>query len=199
MSINDNKIDIESRFPTRGIELSSFDENDSSNVIEFNNIYQNTNKGYIIYTWVVDYFKCYKGNKFIGSPNIAHWSLMATSFIASFIAIITLGALQKYLFLPVLDKPAVIGSWGAACVVLFGAPGSYLAQPRNLIFGNIIAALIGTSCFKIFGANLMWIGGAFAVSVSILIMHLTKTLHPPAGATALLAVVGGSAINQEGY
>jgi len=40
---------------------------------------------------------------------------------------------------------------------------------------------------------------ALAVSLSIALMYLTRTLHPPAGATALIAVIGGENVHQLGF
>ena len=45
----------------------------------------------------------------------------------------------------------------------------------------------------------LWLAAALAVSVSIFLMHLTRTLHPPGGATALIAVIGSSKIHALGY
>jgi CBS-domain-containing membrane protein len=87
----------------------------------------------------------------------------------------------------------IIGSFGASAVLLFGAPRSPLAQPRNLIGGHLISAAIGVSV-HLYIHYPMWLLGALAVSLSVMAMHLTKTLHPPGGATALIAVIGGQKI-----
>ncbi len=44
-----------------------------------------------------------------------------------------------------------------------------------------------------------WLAAALAVSIAIAMMHLTKTLHPPGGATALIAVIGGNTVHNLGY
>jgi CBS-domain-containing membrane protein len=69
-----------------------------------------------------------------------------------------------------------------------------LAQPRNSFFGQLIAVTIGVSIAKLFALSphfdsIRWIGGALACATATAAMALTKTVHPPAGATALLAVV----------
>lgn len=71
---------------------------------------------------------------------------------------------------------------------------SPLAQPRNALFGQFFSALVGICVAKLFGLNpnhenLYWIAGPIACAAATLAMILTKTIHPPAGATALLAVV----------
>ena len=96
------------------------------------------------------------------------------------------------------DLVMVIGSFGASAVLIYGAIKSPLAQPRNLIGGHVISAIIGVTCFKLFHAN-MWFAGSLAVATAIAAMHATKTLHPPGGATALIAVIGSQKIHNLGY
>jgi CBS domain-containing membrane protein len=82
------------------------------------------------------------------------------------------------------------GSFGATAVLLYSAIASDLAQPRNCLFGHMISAFIGVAIKKCFGNNdFMWLQAPLAVSFSILFMNLTKTLHPPGGATSLIAVM----------
>jgi CBS-domain-containing membrane protein len=92
----------------------------------------------------------------------------------------------------------IIGSFGASAVLIYGAVRSPLAQPRNLMGGHILSALVGVIAYWYLGAQ-PWLAAALAVSVSIALMHQTKTLHPPGGATALIAVIGGDAVHQLGY
>lgn len=80
----------------------------------------------------------------------------------------------------------------------FFAPRSPLAQPRNLIGGHLISALIGVLCWQLFAA---WpvLAQALAVATAIAAMHLTRTLHPPGGATALIATLGSPDIQALGF
>ena len=96
------------------------------------------------------------------------------------------------------DLTLLIGSFGASAVLVYGAIKSPLAQPRNLIGGHIISALVGVASYKLFGGTI-WIAAALAVSCAIVAMLATKTLHPPGGATALIAVIGGAKIHALGY
>ena len=73
----------------------------------------------------------------------------------------------------------IIGSFGASAVLIYGAIKSPLAQPRNLLGGHVISALIGVTVFNLF--SLLWLAAALAVATSIAVMHATKTLHPPGG------------------
>ncbi len=92
----------------------------------------------------------------------------------------------------------LIGSFGASAVLLFASPHSPLAQARNVIGGHILSAFIGVSVALLLGEHL-WLASALAVSMAIAAMSMTKTLHPPGGATALIAVIGGSLIHDLGY
>ncbi|VTT83214.1 unnamed protein product, partial [Fusarium fujikuroi] len=90
--------------------------------------------------------------------------------------------------------PIIVGSFGAGAVLEFYAIESPLAQPRNFFGGQLIAATIGVSIGKLFllSSNfhsIQWLGGAISCATVTSIMALTKTIHPPAGATGLLAVV----------
>ncbi|RZD16009.1 MAG: HPP family protein [Candidatus Acididesulfobacter guangdongensis] len=92
----------------------------------------------------------------------------------------------------------VIGSFGASAVLIYAAIKSPLAQPRNLIGGHVLSALVGVACYKFFGEDII-LASALAVSLAIMVMLATKTLHPPGGATALIAVIGGRAIYRLGF
>ena len=94
--------------------------------------------------------------------------------------------------------PLLIGSFGASAVLAFGAIQSPLAQPRNLVGGHLVSALTGVSVGLLF-PDTTWLAACLAVSTAIALMLLTKTLHPPGGATALIAVTGGDGIRQLGY
>lgn len=97
-----------------------------------------------------------------------------------------------------IDVLMIVGSFGASAVLIYGAIKSPLAQPRNLFGGHVLSALIGVACQEIFHA-VPWLAAALAVSTAIAVMHATKTLHPPGGATALIAVIGGEKIHGLGF
>ena len=120
------------------------------------------------------------------------WSFIGALFGIGIIAFIQSSTL------PETDTIFLIGSFGASSVLVFGAIQSPMAQPRNLIGGHIISAFIGVTIFKLF-PEIIWVTAPLAVATSIVIMQLTKTLHPPGGATALIAVVGSEKIKSLGY
>lgn len=119
------------------------------------------------------------------------------TFVGSFAAIAAVGLLgQGKLTQP--DNVFLIGSFGASCVLIFGATHSPLAQPRNLVGGHLLASVIGVSVCKLLPDQL-WLSAALAVSLAIVGMQITKTMHPPGGATALIATIGSDKIKALGF
>jgi len=119
------------------------------------------------------------------------------SWIGSFFGLAAV-SLIHYKILDQTGLMLIIGSFGASAVLIYGAIRSPLAQPRNLLGGHILSAIIGVTTFKLLGGQ-PWLAAAIAVSTSIAVMHLTGTLHPPGGATALIAVIGGASVHNLGY
>lgn len=119
------------------------------------------------------------------------------AFTGSFIGIGIIAYLQSNI-LPKSDVIFLIGSFGASSVLVYGVIQSPLAQPRNLIGGHLVSALIGVTVQKI-APDILWITAPLAVSFSIILMQITKTLHPPGGATALIAVTGSAELKNIGY
>jgi CBS domain-containing membrane protein len=119
------------------------------------------------------------------------------AFIGSFIGLGIIAYLQYKVF-PQQDVVFLIGSFGASCVLVYGVIQSPLAQPRNLIGGHVVSALVGVTVQKLLPETI-WLAAPLAVSLSIVFMQITKTLHPPGGATALIAVTGSPEIKALGY
>jgi len=97
-----------------------------------------------------------------------------------------------------LDSLFLVGSFGASAVLIYGAPQVEYAQPRNLVGGHIISAAIGVTVYQFLALDVALMG-ALAVSFSIVAMHFTRTIHPPGGATALIAVIGSHEVHNTGY
>jgi len=92
----------------------------------------------------------------------------------------------------------VIGSFGASAVLMFAAPAVPFGQPRNLIGGHFISALVGVACFN-YLPDISVLQETSAVATAIALMMLTRTTHPPGGATALIAVIGSEQIHAMGW
>ena len=119
------------------------------------------------------------------------------SFLGSFVGIGILAYIQSIHFKG-NDAVYLIGSFGASSVLVYGIIQSPFSQPRNLVGGHVISALIGVTVHK-FAPDIIWIAAPLAVSSAIIMMQITKTLHPPGGATALIAIIGSDKIKALGY
>jgi len=95
------------------------------------------------------------------------------------------------------DLPLLTAPLGASAIILFTLPASPLAQPGSILGGNVVSAAIGVTCAKWLGEPL--IAATFAGTVSVAAMFFLRCLHPPGGALALMAVLGGPAIKAAGY
>jgi CBS-domain-containing membrane protein len=118
------------------------------------------------------------------------------AFVGSFLGIAACSLLSAWFFEP-KDTTLIVASFGASAVLLYGAVKSPFAQPRNLIGGHVFSAVIGVAAYLLFGNT--WLGAASAVAFALSVMLLTGTMHPPGGATALLAVIGGKQIHDLGF
>ena len=114
-------------------------------------------------------------------PSFKRWQLIR-SFIGGLIAISCLGILSNLSTYPLLIAP-----FGASTVLLFGAPNSPLAQPRNLVFGNLVGAISAVLCVFLLGSTSLASG--IAVGLAMALGQAFRCLHPPAGAVALLGVL----------
>lgn len=132
-----------------------------------------------------------------GSPPRVSNAEIFWSWIGAFLGI-ALVAWVDQLFFKGLDLKLMIGSFGASAVLAYGAVRSPLAQPRNLVGGHVLSAIVGVLCWKLFH-QYPWLAQALAVATAIALMHATRTLHPPGGATALIAVIGSPEIHQLGF
>lgn len=142
-----------------------------------------------------EYFSKMKGST--KSPPMTSLSEIGWSWIGAFLGIAAV-AYVNFNSLEESDLVMIIGSFGASAVLIYGAIKSPLAQPRNLMGGHVFSAIIGVACYQWLGPNL-WLASSAAVATAIAFMHATKTLHPPGGATALIAVIGSDKIHDLGY
>ncbi|MBW8035313.1 MAG: HPP family protein [Planctomycetes bacterium] len=120
------------------------------------------------------------------------------SWIGAFLGIQIVATLGQFLELASVESLFLIGSFGASAVLVYGAPLAEFSQPRNLVGGHVVSALVGVTVFMFIG-DAPIVATSTAVSLAIVAMHLTRTLHPPGGATALIAVIGGEKIHSLGY
>lgn len=133
----------------------------------------------------------------IYTETLFDWREHFWTFIGAFLGIGIIGFLNSQYF-SLYDNLFLVGSFGASSVLIYGVINSPLAQPRNLIGGHVISAFIGILMYKLIPGQ-AWLSGALAVSLSIVMMQITKTLHPPGGATALIANLPSAKIQALGF
>ncbi len=90
-----------------------------------------------------------------------------------------------------------IAPMGASAVLLFGVPSSPLAQPWSIVGGNVLSALIGVTVGMLVPDAALACGLAAALAIAG--MYFLRCLHPPGGAVALTAILGGAGVHSEGY
>lgn len=141
-----------------------------------------------------NYFR--KGKNFAFPASVCRWHIV-WSWIGAFTGIALVSTISSFV-LEGTGLTLIIGSFGASAVLIYGAVESPLAQPRNLIGGHFVSAIVGVACWQLLGDH-AYLAAPAAVATAIAVMQFTNTLHPPGGATALIAVIGGDQIHQLGY
>ncbi|WP_175755045.1 HPP family protein [Burkholderia ambifaria] len=136
-------------------------------------------------------------HSFIPHPMTLGWRERMRSCAGALVGIATVGVTMQLLpGVPGL-VPLLVAPMGASAVLLFAVPASPLAQPWSIIGGNLVAATVGVVCAQ-------WIAdpitaAAVAVALAIGGMFALRCVHPPSGAVALTAVLGGPAIHALGF
>ncbi|KAJ6535016.1 HPP family protein [Mycena capillaripes] len=127
-------------------------------------------------------------------PNYVVWFW---SFLGAFLGLSVLQVVFSYpqYFLR-RHVPSIIASYAGSAVLCYGAIDAAFAQPRAVMGGHFISAVIGVCIAKLFALlpterldQLRWLAGSLSAATAIVAMQITDTTHPPAGATALLAAV----------
>ncbi len=114
--------------------------------------------------------------------------LIIKSTLAGIFSIITIG------FLTVLTYKTsygifLIASFGSTMVLLYGYPESPFAQPKNIILGHFLTALIGV-IFLNFVPLPIFLNIPVAVGFGVMFMILLKVTHPPAGGNPIIVIIG---------
>lgn len=113
-------------------------------------------------------------------PERPSWTTVAVAWAGALVALATLGGLAEISRAPLMMAPQ-----GASAVLLFAQPDSSLTQPRNVILGHGVGALIGLLANLVLGDD--WFSMALAVATTIAVTKVLRCLHPPAGATSIIA------------
>lgn len=118
------------------------------------------------------------------------------SMTGGFLAILLLILTEQHL-LGETGAAMLIASMGASAVLLFAVPHGALSQPWAVVVGHVASAFVGVTCAWLVPNPML--AAALAVGVAIGLMHYLRAIHPPGGATALRAVVGGAQVHKLGY
>lgn len=137
------------------------------------------------------------------SPSLRHWATLlrfpaVKSALVAFFAgtsIVVIGLLTS-LLMPA-GGPAVIASMGAAAVIVFQFPESPAARPWSILGGHLLSATIGVVVSQVVDDRTVAAG--IAVGLSLGVMQVCRCMHPPGGGTAMVAVLGGAAIQDAGF
>lgn len=134
---------------------------------------------------------------FAPSPVSVRWQERLRSCIGALIGIAVTGVSMHFLLGPDARIPFLVAPMGASAVLLFAVPASPLAQPWSIIGGNLVSATVGVACAG-------WLAdpvsaAALAVALAICAMFALRCVHPPSGAVALTAVLGGPAVHALGF
>lgn len=127
----------------------------------------------------------------------AHWGDRLIACAGALLCLAATAALCRSLQISSADLPFLVAPLGASAVLAFAVPASPLAQPWSVIGGNTASALIGVGVARLIPEPALAAG--VAVGGAILVMSLLRCLHPPGGAAALTAVIGGPAIHAAGF
>lgn len=121
--------------------------------------------------------------------------LIAT--IGAFLTVLAAGFFSELTLLNNSGTPIIIASTGASAMVVLGVPNSPVSRPWNLVGGHTFSAIVGVSCFQFIPNELL--ASSLSIPLAMIAMHFGRCMHPPGGATAITAVIGGEAINKLGY
>jgi CBS domain-containing membrane protein len=136
-------------------------------------------------------------SSFAPGPVAVKWPERLRSCIGALLGIAMTGGAVQLLPGSASAIPFLVAPMGASAVLLFAVPASPLAQPWSIIGGNLVSATVGVACAMLI-ANPVH-AAAVAVAVAVGAMFALRCVHPPSGAVALTAVLGGPAVHAMGF
>ncbi len=121
---------------------------------------------------------------------------VSISIIGAFIAMLLASFFSDHI-LQAEGMHMVLASTGASAMLIFSAPHNPVSQPWPIVGGHLISAIIGVSCFYFISNPIL--ASSVAIGVAMFAMHFAGCMHPPGGATAVTAVIGGATVHELGY
>ena len=114
--------------------------------------------------------------------------LILQSSLAGIFSIITIGILTILTYKTSYGV-FLIASFGSTMVLLYGYPESPFAQPKNIILGHFLTALVGI-IFLNHVPLPVFVNIPLAVGFGVMFMILFKVTHPPAGGNPIIVIIG---------
>ncbi|WP_018150279.1 HPP family protein [Leeia oryzae] len=119
---------------------------------------------------------------FFGFPARQPGKIIAFATLGGFVAIGWIALLGQ-----LLNQPLILGSFGASCVLVFGYPDSPFSKAKQVIGGHVISAASGLIILSTLGSGPLAM--ACALGLAIFLMHVTRTVHPPAGSNPVIVML----------
>lgn len=123
-------------------------------------------------------------------------SEVVISFVGAFIGTLAASFFSASI-LEAEQMHMVLASTGASAMLIFGLPHSPVSQPWNIVAGHVFSAIVGVTCYLAIPNELL--ASSMAIPLAMVVMFLFNCMHPPGGATAITAVIGGSQVHDLGY
>ncbi|KZV68116.1 hypothetical protein PENSPDRAFT_754332 [Peniophora sp. CONT] len=123
------------------------------------------------------------------------WNNNIWSWIGAFCELSVIAAIFGHtVYFTSRNVPVILPSFGASAAFIYGNHDAPSSQPRALVGGHFLGALIGVCTMKLFHMasnfeDLRWLASGISCATTIVLMELTHTMHPPAGATAIIPIV----------
>jgi CBS domain-containing membrane protein len=118
------------------------------------------------------------------------------SIVGAFIATLIASFFSNHL-LQADGMSMILASTGASAMLIFGIPHSPVSQPWPIVGGHLISAFVGITAYYLVPSPLF--ASSLAIGFAMLLMHFAGCMHPPGGATAVTAVIGGATVHELGY
>jgi len=118
------------------------------------------------------------------------------SILGAFIAML-IASFFSDLLLQADGLSMILASTGASAMLIFGIPHSPVSQPWPIVGGHLVSAFVGITAYYLVPSPLL--ASSLAIGFAMLLMHFTGCMHPPGGATAVTAVIGGATVHELGY
>ncbi|WP_444994795.1 HPP family protein [Aliikangiella sp. IMCC44359] len=118
------------------------------------------------------------------------------SIVGAFIATL-FASFFSHKILEVEGIPMILASTGASAMLIFGIPHSPVSKPWPIVGGHLVSAVVGITAYYCIPESIL--ASSIAIAISMLAMHYLACMHPPGGATAVTAVIGGTNVHELGY